>query len=423
MAMDDLKEQVQRAQRGDVEAFAELVRHYQGMAVGYAYAVLGDFHLAEDAAQEAFLDSYRLLGDLQRAEAFPGWLKRIVFKHCDRLTRRRPEQVSLENVGEPLVAEVDTAAALEHAEGQRQVREAIAVLPAAQRQVVSLFYIQCHTQSEIAAFLEVPLTTVKKRLHDARRKLRERMLDMVSETLRENGPDELFSQKVVAALRARPRPLEIKGHPLHQVWEEVQKALPDWQATINDEEIVDRGVYPSVQGAMDRMADQYYRVGGRKVLRSHMTHTTFQMIKGMSAPVQLLSAGRCFRGPEREDATRIQVFYQIEGICIEPGAGREVMACVLAGVLGAVLNNVELRWVDRSSDYVDEMVEVDGRLGEDWLNVAGGGVLKREMLVEAGYDPDEVSGYGFGVGLERIVQIRDGLEDVRALWRPPYVQG
>lgn len=163
MVTDDLKELVLRAQRGDVEAFAVLVRRYQGMAVGYAYAQLGDFHLAEDAAQEAFIDAYQLIGDLRVADAFPGWLKRIVFKHSDRLTRRSPEQVALEKVDEPLAAEADTIAALERAEGQRQVREAIAALPAAQRQVVSLFYIQRHSQSEIAAFLEVPLTTVKKR--------------------------------------------------------------------------------------------------------------------------------------------------------------------------------------------------------------------------------------------------------------------
>ena len=66
-----------RAQQGDVAAYGQVVRRFQDMAVGYAGAVLGDFHLAEDAAQEAFV------------EAFAPWLRRIVFKQCDRTLRCR----------------------------------------------------------------------------------------------------------------------------------------------------------------------------------------------------------------------------------------------------------------------------------------------------------------------------------------------
>ena len=58
------------------------------MAVGYAYAHLDDFHLAEDTAQEAFLEAHACLPTLRKAAAFPTWLRRIVFKQCDRFTRR-----------------------------------------------------------------------------------------------------------------------------------------------------------------------------------------------------------------------------------------------------------------------------------------------------------------------------------------------
>lgn len=50
-----------------------------------------------------------------------------------------------------------------------------------------------------------------------------------------------------------------------------------------------------------------------------------------------------------------------------------------------------------------------------------GGALKRDMQQQAGYDPKVVGGYGFGVGLERLVQVRDGIEDIRDLWQPPYL--
>src|SRR5919197_1810211 len=71
------------------EAFGELVTGFQDMAFGGAYAVLGDFYLAEDAAQEAFIAAWQRLDQLRAPEAFPGWLRRIVLTRCNRLTRGR----------------------------------------------------------------------------------------------------------------------------------------------------------------------------------------------------------------------------------------------------------------------------------------------------------------------------------------------
>ncbi len=80
-----------------LEAFGQIVQRFQDMAYGCAYAVLGDFHLAQDAAQEAFLTAYRRLADLRQPRAFPPWLRRIVLSQCSRITRRkRPTTASLD---------------------------------------------------------------------------------------------------------------------------------------------------------------------------------------------------------------------------------------------------------------------------------------------------------------------------------------
>ena len=78
---EDLKSLLIRSQDGDLEAFARIVSQFQDMAVGYAYSILGDLHLAEDAAQEAFIETYRCLSKITKPEAFPGWFRRVVFKH------------------------------------------------------------------------------------------------------------------------------------------------------------------------------------------------------------------------------------------------------------------------------------------------------------------------------------------------------
>ena len=83
--MEHLRDALEQAKAGDLDGFASLVERFQDMAVGYSYSILGDFHLAEDAAQEAFLEAYPNLHKVYGPEAFPGWFKRIVFKHCDRV--------------------------------------------------------------------------------------------------------------------------------------------------------------------------------------------------------------------------------------------------------------------------------------------------------------------------------------------------
>jgi hypothetical protein len=94
---EELAALVRRAQAREIEAYGRLVRRFQDMAVGYAASLLGDFHLAEGAVQEAFLEAWRDLPRLREPAAFPAWLRRIGFKQCDRLTRRkRPTTVPIE---------------------------------------------------------------------------------------------------------------------------------------------------------------------------------------------------------------------------------------------------------------------------------------------------------------------------------------
>src|SRR5712692_2486366 len=206
---DDITELISRATAARLarvekgQAFGEIVRRYQDLAFACAYAVLGDFHLSEDAAQEAFLAAWRNLDELRQPGAFPGWLKRIVFSQCSRLTRsKRVATVALEVAGEMATGELDPLAAYTEQERRDEVLRAIRDLPEHERMVTALFYVGDYSQNEIAAFLEVPLTTVKKRLFAARQKLRDRLqegvLDMVRDTLHETRPsrDERFAETV-----------------------------------------------------------------------------------------------------------------------------------------------------------------------------------------------------------------------------------
>ena len=193
--MTDLPTVVTRAQSGDDTAFAELVRRFQDMAYAFAYARLHDFQLAEDAAQEAFVEAYRCLPNLIVPEAFPAWLKRIVLKHCDRLTRRkRVTTTPLESATGLSAVALGPEELIERRDAQAEVLAAVTALPQAQREVTTLYYIDGYSQAEIAAFLDVPTSTVKSRLHTSRQTLRERMMSMVRDALQSSALPESFTE-------------------------------------------------------------------------------------------------------------------------------------------------------------------------------------------------------------------------------------
>jgi RNA polymerase sigma factor (sigma-70 family) len=179
-------------------AFGELVMRFQDMAYGYAYAILGDVHLAQDAAQEAFIAAYQNLDHLREPKAFPVWLRRIVFTQCCRLTRgKRLANQSLDTV-QLSSSQPTPLAALEAQEMKEQIQAAIQALSEPQRVATVLYYIDGYSQNEVAEFLGISVDAVKKRLQRARERLQERMVEMVQENLHEQRPsrDDAFAKSV-----------------------------------------------------------------------------------------------------------------------------------------------------------------------------------------------------------------------------------
>lgn len=167
----DVPELVGRAGTGDVDAFTELVRRYQAMVFGYAYARLGDTHLAEDTAQQAFIAAWRGLDGLKEPHRFGDWLSGIVRFECSHALRsRRCSDLGLDD-GERSPGPAPAHVA-ESREGFDRVLAAISNLPQAEREVAILYYLQDRSQREVAAFHGVPVSTVNNRLRTARQHLR-----------------------------------------------------------------------------------------------------------------------------------------------------------------------------------------------------------------------------------------------------------
>ncbi|MGE5578769.1 MAG: sigma-70 family RNA polymerase sigma factor [Bacillota bacterium] len=200
-AMDNRADLVRRVCEGDMAAFDAVVQRYQDMAVGYAYSLLGDFHLAQDAAQDAFVQAFLRLPQLREPQAFPGWFKTVVFTCCNRITRRK----QLLFAGHDGLAESAYSSArnpndeYERVELNAVIAAAMDTLGDEQRTVLILHYISGYSHVEIASFLGLTATTVNNRLHSARAALKKELLSMVEDKVRNLGAsgDKSLARRVI----------------------------------------------------------------------------------------------------------------------------------------------------------------------------------------------------------------------------------
>ena len=157
------------AQRGEREAFSELVRRHQRRAYTVARAIVANHEDAEDAVQEAFLHAYRALERFQPDQAFGAWLHRIVANAALDITRRRKVREAdelPESVASPFrdPAESD--------ELRTRLQDALGKLPARQRAVIVLHDVEGFKHAEIGGLLGIPEGTARSDLHYARSHLR-----------------------------------------------------------------------------------------------------------------------------------------------------------------------------------------------------------------------------------------------------------
>ena len=169
---------VDRLRAGDPRAFEELVRTYQHRVYGVAARMLGSSAEGEEVAQEVFLRVYRAVGEFRGEAKLSTWLYAITSRLC--LTRlaggdRRHVREGEETLARLADGQASPGAALERSELDAALHRAIAELPEDRRLVVVLRDLEGLAYEDIAAVLELPVGTVRSRLHRARMDLKEKL--------------------------------------------------------------------------------------------------------------------------------------------------------------------------------------------------------------------------------------------------------
>lgn len=162
---------LERARAGDHDAFATLIDEHEAMVFGIALHFFGDRGVAEEIAQEVFLQLFRSLGDIASSAHLIFWLRKVTSRRCiDEVRKKRPRGVSLE-----AVPEIGSPAASSDPLLDRQLRRLVGELPDAQRLVVTLRYQEDLDLDEISRIAGMPVNTVKSHLHRAVGALRKKL--------------------------------------------------------------------------------------------------------------------------------------------------------------------------------------------------------------------------------------------------------
>ncbi|NQU29094.1 MAG: sigma-70 family RNA polymerase sigma factor [Anaerolineae bacterium] len=167
---------VNQAQNGDRNAYGELVRTHSRGVLNVVYRMCGNKHLAEDAAQEAFIQAWLKLSSYQPRASFRSWLYRIAVNSAIDMLRKEkrilPDAVEDYFLMDPSPGPESMLASTERAE---LVRKAIVTLPDASRAVLVLREYEGLSYQEIAEAIDIPIGTVMSRLNYARKLLKEKL--------------------------------------------------------------------------------------------------------------------------------------------------------------------------------------------------------------------------------------------------------
>ncbi len=183
---------------------------------------------------------------------------------------------------------------------------------------------------------------------------------------------------------------------------------------------------PADHPAREGLDSFYLRPG--VLLRTHTSPMQVRTMQTHPAPIAIVVPGKAYRR-DAIDARHSPVFHQIEGLLVAPGIHLGHLKGMLTGLFRELFGPQQaVRFRPSFFPFTEPSAEVDTTCpgcfgsgcktcgGSGWIEIGGSGMVHPDVLREAGYDPNAVTGWAFGVGIERIAMVRQDIDDIRALF-------
>lgn len=156
--------------------------------------------------------------------------------------------------------------------------------------------------------------------------------------------------------------------------------------------------------------------GGPILLRSQTSTVQIRTMEAGPPPVRIVSLGRVYR-PDTMDATHSCMFHQMEGLMVDKNVTMAQLKTVLSLFARSFLGpDVEIRFRPSFFPFTEPSVEVDMKWGDSWMEIGGAGMVDPNVFKAVGYDPEEVSGFAFGLGIERFCMKHYEVDDIRRFY-------
>lgn len=222
------------------------------------------------------------------------------------------------------------------------------------------------------------------------------------------------------------------AHPLTRIIEEIEDIFIGMGFTVAEGPEVEHDYYnfealnlPKDHPARD-MQDSFY-ITEEILLRTHTSPVQVRTMEGMAgkSPVQIICPGIVYRRDD-DDATHSHMFTQIEGLMIGEGIRMSDLKGILLHFAQKMFgDDVTIRLRPSFFPFTEPSAEVDVTCAQchgagcrvckqtGWLEILGSGMVHPRVLEMSGYDPEKVTGFAFGMGVERIAMLKYGIEDIR----------
>jgi phenylalanyl-tRNA synthetase alpha chain len=228
-----------------------------------------------------------------------------------------------------------------------------------------------------------------------------------------------------------------KLHPLTQVTEDIVRSFRKIGFVVADGPEIEDEYHcfdalntPADHPARDTQDTFYLGAADSKpetqnpklLLRTHTSSVQIRVMEKQPPPIRIIVPGRVYRR-DNADATHNPTFQQVEGLYVDKG----VTAADLKGTVEFVFRelmgeDVKIRFRPHYFSYTEPSFEIDftsslvKKMGKDWLEIAGCGMVHPKVFENVGYDPEVWTGWAFGFGIERIAMIRYGINDIRLFY-------
>ncbi|MDG1890487.1 MAG: phenylalanine--tRNA ligase subunit alpha [Verrucomicrobiota bacterium] len=264
-----------------------------------------------------------------------------------------------------------------------------------------------------------------KQINIAKKKL-EGVLNSKKETL-----------ELQACLPAEPTDFTLPGrrrhlgklHPLTLVTEDIIRSfrkigfvVADGPEVEDEHHCFDALNTPADHPARDSQDTFYLKTPERPLLRTHTSSVQIRVMEEQQPPIRIIVPGRVYRR-DTADATHNPTFHQIEGLYVDRGVTLADLKGTVEFVFRELLGkDVKLRFRPHYFSYTEPSLEIDfssaltRKMGKEWLEIAGCGMVHPGVFENVGYDPETWSGWAFGFGIERIAMIRYGINDIRLFY-------